>query len=146
MKITIERTWKKADYTIGRMFINGQRFCNTLEPIDRGLHQKMKTDDIKRTKECFRKGKVAIPEGSYTVSISWSPRFKTNLPRLKDVPGFEGILIHQGNTVANTSGCILVGHNTVKGKVMDSRRTLNSLILLIRKAEMKNEPIVLTVR
>lgn len=146
MKITIERTWKKADYTIGRLYVNGYPFCDTLEPVDRGLRQTMSADYILKVKKLFKAGKTAIPAGRYAVRNIWSPRLKKVLPRLLDVPAFDGILIHQGNTVKNTAGCILVGENTERGKVLNSRKTLFRLQEMIAKAERGDDPVLIDIK
>ena len=85
--------------TVGELSVDGRFECFTLE------------DKVRPVKV---HGETAIPEGIYEVIINFSPRFKKQLPRLLNVPGFEGILIHPGNKAADTDGCILVG--TTKGK------------------------------
>jgi len=117
IRITVTRTAKRPAYTIGKMYINGEYFCDTLEDADRGLHRNMPLAEIKKIKVMHH---TAIPTGTYKVVIDLSPRFKRMLPRLLDVPGFSGILIHRGNTERDTSGCILVGENKAVGKVINS--------------------------
>lgn len=99
MRITIIRTDILKDKTFGLLDINGEFFCHTLEDTDR----KMESGGEKVY------GKTAVPRGTYPVVIDYSSRFKQLMPRLVDVPGFTGIRIHQGNTAADTDGCILVG-------------------------------------
>lgn len=143
MKITIERKYKKESYTIGSLFINGKWLCNTLERKDRGLTQTMPRFDLMKAK-VFEE--TAIPTGSYLVRMSYSTKFKARRPYLLDVPGFSGIMIHEGNKPSDTAGCILVGKNTVKGQVLESRATLGSITSMILEAEGRNEPVVVTVR
>ena len=137
MKLKLERKYKLPTYTIGKLYINGVYFCDTLEDTDRGLAQWMTTDEIARRKVY---GATAIPYGAYGVKMNIvSPKYaKRNpaytrpyghkLPRLLNVKGYEGVLIHAGNTANDTFGCILVGRNTVKGKVLQSQATWKALM------------------
>lgn len=111
--LNVQRIAKKPDYTIGRMYINGVRFCDTLEPPVRD----MQADGSGKVA-----GKTAIPAGEYYVQITQSQRFRRLLPLLLNVPHFSGVRIHAGNTVADTQGCILVGENKQVGKVLNSRK------------------------
>ncbi|MCI7400438.1 MAG: DUF5675 family protein [Prevotella sp.] len=121
-KLTLKRIAKKADYTIGRLEDeNGVKICDTLEPTWRNY----KGGELKVPR------KSAVPEGTYPVVITKSKKFGKYLPLLVGVPGFEGIRIHSGNTNKDTDGCILVGQNLEKGKVLMSRITLERLMKLI---------------
>ena len=84
-------------------------------------------------------GATAIPAGRYEVIVNRSPRFGRDLPRLLDVPGFEGILIHRGNTAEDTSGCILVGENRERGKVINSTRYEVQLTGILERAQEKGK-------
>lgn len=117
MKIEVKRIAKKDTYTIGKMYIDGEYFCDTLEDKDRNLSQSTPLSTIKSIKV---DGSTAIPTGTYKLIVNMSPKFKRNLPRLLDVPGFEGILIHRGNTDKDSAGCILVGENKEVGRVINS--------------------------
>lgn len=99
------------------MYVNGDYFCDTLEDTDRGLCNDM---NIKQIKEAKVYGQTAIPTGVYNISKTYSNKFKRVLPLVNDVKGFEGIRIHKGNTPEHTLGCILIGENKVKGKVINS--------------------------
>lgn len=152
MKILVKRTYKKADYTIGNLYIDDQWFCNTMEDVDKGLTQSQPFSYICDIKRC---GDVAIPAGTYninmdTVSPKYSKREKYKsiggkLPRLEDVPGFEGILIHCGNTHEDSKGCILVGKNKLKGRVCESTTTFFNLYKILQDAHNKGEEIILTI-
>lgn len=113
MELTLKRIAKRKSYTIGRLYIEGIYFCDTLEPTWRDIGRDRPGRKIP--------GRTAIPEGRYAVAVSWSPKFKRWLPLLLHVPQFSGIRIHAGNTEDDTAGCILPGLNTVKGRVTDSR-------------------------
>ena len=122
MKLTLTRIAKRADYTIGRLEDeNGVKICDTLEPTWRDY----KGGELKVPR------KSAVPEGTYPVVVTKSKKFGKYLPLLVGGPGFEGIRIHSGNTVNDTEGCILVGQNLEKGKVLLSRLTLEKLMRLI---------------
>ena len=137
MRILIDRAWKKADYTISRLFVDGERWCEALEDTDRGLKDSMRTEEIK-AKKIY--GKTAIPSGKYVVTMTYSPKFRRNLPLVNDVKCFSGIRIHAGNTNQDTSGCILPGKNTKVGMVTDSTywtdRLINAIKLSIDRGEM----------
>lgn len=105
-KIVVKRDTYTANSTIGRMYINDVFFCDTLEDVCRDLNKDGDLDD-KGEGKVF--AKTAIPSGTYKVIITMSPSFKKMTPRLVDVKGFEGILIHPGNNQIDTHGCILVG-------------------------------------
>ena len=120
--LTLNRIAKRADYTIGRLEDeNGVKICDTLEPTWRNY----KGGELKVPR------KSAVPEGTSPVVVTKSKKFGKYLPLLVGVPGFEGIRIHSGNTVNDTEGCILVGQNLIKGKVLLSRLTLEKLMRLI---------------
>lgn len=134
MEILLQRVAKKDKYTIGKLYINDQYFCDTLEDTDRGLTQSMTEQQIK-SKKVY--GETAIPTGTYRIIISYSNRFKKQMPLLLNVPGFSGIRIHTGNTEKDSLGCILVGKNKAVGKVLESRDTYNKLFSILQKANEK---------
>lgn len=142
MLITIDRAWKRDGYTISRLYVNGELLCNALEDTDRGLRQDMTLDEIKKRKVY---GATAIPSGSYECVCTYSNRFKKNLPLLKDVPGFEGIRIHSGNTAKDTEGCILPGRNTQKGMVTESRVWTEKLQGLMKAAWDRKENVTVMI-
>lgn len=135
MKLMLKRKYLGPDYTIGDLFIDGEFFCNTIEDVVRKLPAAC--PDTPKGRNCTCKEKVyaqtAIPAGTYKVTVEYSPRFKRQLPRLHNVPHFIGILIHSGNTAKDSAGCIIVGFNTVKGKVTGSRATSDRLNALLAK-------------
>lgn len=137
MKITLKRKFKGDKYTIGDVYIDGVYFCNTIEDVVRALPATCPNTPKWLNCKCREKvyAETAIPAGTYKVSLQHSPKFKRILPFLHDVPHFLGILIHAGNTQLDTAGCIIVGHNTAKGKVTQSKDTLEKLIALIREAK-----------
>ena len=122
MKLTLTRIAKRADYTIGRLADEkGEKICDTLEPTWR---------DYKGGEKKV-KGRSAVPEGTYRVVVTRSPRFGRYLPLLVGVPGFEGVRIHSGNTSRDTEGCMLVGQNLQAGRLLWSRLELEHLMKLI---------------
>ncbi len=96
VKLLLQRKWCVKDATIGELFLDDVFQCYTLEDVVRSVDQKVQNA-------------TAIPTGSYHVVVDWSPRFQKNMLHILDVPGFEGIRIHAGNTAGDTDGCILVG-------------------------------------
>ena len=118
MKMTLKRIFKGNQYTIGKLYIDGEYFCDTLEDAVRP--EKIKNE-------------TAIPAGTYDVILNMSNRFKKILPLLLKVPNYEGVRIHSGNTKEDTSGCILVGENKVKGQVINSKQKMNELMKLLIK-------------
>lgn len=154
MKLLVDRRWKKATYTIGRFYIDGILYCNTLEDADRGLRQADPLTYIKARKVA---GETAIPTGTYVVSmdtvspkyagVAWYRQFcEGKMPRLLAVPGFDGILIHPGNTALDTKGCILVGRNTKVGQLTESRDTFQWLYVKMSAAVKKGETIVIEIK
>ena len=131
MNLTLIRKYKLPTYTIGKLYIDEEYFCDTLEDKDRGLTDDMTVSEISKIKI---KNETAIPTGTYKVTITYSNRFKKNMPLINDVKGFEGIRIHSGNTNQDTEGCILVGFNKVKGNVINSRDTYNKLFSVLSKS------------
>ena len=155
MKLKVERKWPKATYTIGRLYIDGILYCNTLEDADRGLHQFDSLASIQSRKVA---GETAIPKGKYTVSMNvTSPKYaavawywnfcRGKMPRLMHVPGFDGILIHPGgsNGPLDTRGCILVGKNTKVGKLTDSKACFQEVYKLMKAAADKGEEITIEI-
>ncbi len=142
MNITLNRIAKKAKYTIGKLYINDQYFCDTLEDTDRGLTQSMTEQQI-GSKKVY--GETAIPTGTYRIIISYSNKFKKQMPLLLNVPGFAGIRIHSGNTEKDSLGCILVGKNKAVGKVLESRDTYSKLFSILQEAN-KKETIKITIK
>lgn len=126
MKLLLNRIYKGKDYTIGKLFINNKYFCDTLEDA-------VRPDGMKVY------GKTAIPAGTYKVELTESPRFRCLMPLICDVPNFTGVRIHSGNTAEDTDGCVLVGFNKVKGKVINSRETFGKLLSLMYWTERKGE-------
>ena len=129
MKLTLKRIAFKEKYTIGRLYIDGEYFCDTIEDKDRRLNNDMGLAEIMAKK---RYGETAIPTGHYEVEITYSPKYKRMMAEIKDVKGFSGIRIHSGNTAKDTLGCLIVGKNTVVGMVTDSRKTYYKLFEILK--------------
>lgn len=143
MKLLVKRELKKDTYTIGKMYVDGKYFCNTLEDKDRGLKQVDTVSSIQRIKVQHQ---TAIPAGIYEVIVNKSPRFGRMLPRILNVPGFDGVLIHRGNTDKDTSGCILVGEYKGGDKIINSTLYETKLVSLLTEAQNKKEPIEIEIQ
>ena len=124
MNLTLYRKWFTDISTTGVLFIDGEFFCYTLE-------------DVVREQKIY--GKTAIPYGKYDVVITYSPRFKKNMPLLVNVPNFEGVRIHAGNTANDTEGCILVGKSKGQDFIGGSRKTYEELMERIKGQKLTLE-------
>ena len=153
MELIVDRKWKKQSYTISNLTIDGKWFCNVLEDADRGLDNSMSEDMIRTLK---KPSITAIPRGTYEITLDVvSPKYSKvqfykdvcngKVPRLKNVKGFDGILIHAGNTDKDSSGCLLVGVNKIKGQVLNSRETFKALYKLLQDRKSKGEKIVIKI-
>jgi hypothetical protein len=131
MEIDLRRVELSAICTIGELYVDGEFVCYTLEDAVRD--QKIP-------------GETAIPAGRYQVILTWSPRFRRILPLLVDVPGFEGVRIHPGNTAADTEGCILVGKVRGAAAVFQSIAAFDALFLKLEAATIVGREIWITIR
>lgn len=141
MKLELKRIALKPNYTIGKLFINGTYYCDTIEDKVIDLNKNGKFDDG-LTKVTHQ---TAIPYGTFKVVVNHSPKFNRELPRLLDVPYFEGILIHNGSDQNSSSGCIIVGENKTVGKVTNSTFYMNNLTARIKDAQNKGETTTITI-
>jgi hypothetical protein len=132
MELKVKRIAKQPKYTIGKLYVDGKLFCDTLEDTDRGLTQDMTVDEITNAKIA---GETAIPTGTYNVVITYSPKFNKDLPLIENVKGFEGIRIHTGNRADQTEGCLLVGHNKIIGQVCNSVKVFKELMVKMQEAD-----------
>lgn len=139
---------------MSNLYINGKWFCNCLEDADRGLDNSMSEDMIRTLK---KPSITAIPRGTYEITLDVvSPKYSKiqfykdvcngKVPRLKNVKGFDGILIHAGNTDRDSSGCLLVGQNKVKGQVVNSKETFKQLYQLLQDGKSRGEKIVIKIK
>lgn len=148
MKLILERNWSKETYTIGKLYYidedtQAKRYiCDTLEDTDRRLDSSMSDDAIKKLKVY---AETAIPSGTYQITLNTiSPKYSKRkyykdlcggkVPRLLGVKGYDGVLIHIGNTNKDTAGCILVGENKVKGRVINSTKAFEKLYKILKSA------------
>lgn len=139
MKLLLKRIALRDTYTIGKLYVDNHYFCDTLEDKVRDLNKDGDLNDVGEGKVA---GQTAIPYGTYKVTMDvQSPKFsqrasyawcKGYLPRLLNVPHFDGIMIHSGNDATHTAGCILVGENRVKGQVLNSMNTLKRLYDILK--------------
>ena len=135
MELKLNRIFLGSSATIGELYVDGEHIADTLEDRVRPEGEKVY-------------GKTAIPEGTYEVKLTYSPRFKKILPEILNVPNFTGIRIHCGNSSADSSGCILVG--TWDGEkedwISDSKIAFNKLMSLLEEATNNKEKITITVK
>ena len=140
MRLTLMRIANRPTYCIGKLYIDGEYFCDTIEDTDRGLDDIMAESDIKQLKVY---GETAIPTGIYPVTITYSPKYKKMMPLISNVKGYSGIRIHSGNTSKDTEGCLIVGKNKEVGKVLESRATYNALY---KRLVQTKERIIIDIR
>lgn len=135
MELKLNRIFLGSSATIGELLVNDKHLCDTLEDRVRPEGEKVY-------------GKTAIPEGTYEVKLTHSPRFKKTLPEILNVPNFSGIRIHTGNSSKDTEGCILVG--TWDGEKEDwvgnSRMAFDELMALLEEATNNKEKVTITVK
>ena len=129
MKLTLTRDKPGLTCMTGTLRVDGAFECFTLE-------------DLPRNKKI--PGETAIPAGTYKVILTMSPRFKQVMPLLLDVPNFDGVRIHPGNTDKDTHGCILVGRTKGGEFIGESRKAYEALFAKLQKAqsielEIRNE-------
>lgn len=140
MELKVIREYKDNLRTIGSLYIDGVKFCDTLEDVDRKLKQQDTVASIQATKVY---GKTAIPTGIYDVIIDYSNRFKKNMPHIVNVPGFEGIRIHSGNTEEDTDGCILLGNK--EGNLVANSRVNYDRFMVILINALKEDKVNITI-
>lgn len=161
MRLKLIRKYKNCTlgdrvYCIGKLYVDGAYLCDTIEDKDYGWDASTHLSVIATTKSAH-KSKTAIPYGIYTISVNIiSPKYRgsefyqktangSRVPRLMNVPGFDGVLIHCGNTEMDSAGCIIVGYNTEKGKVLDSRKAFGKLYPMLQAASKRGEGILLEI-
>lgn len=154
MEIILKRIAKRDKYTIGKVSINGTYICDSIEDKDRGLTQTTALAKIRMIKVAHQ---TAIPSGTYAVTLDVkSARFGQKeyykkqcngyLPRILNVPGFDGILMHRGTDQDSSSGCIILGYNTIVGKVTNSQKAYEAVYAKLKEASDKGEKITITIK
>lgn len=153
MELTVNRKWKKDTYTIGKWYVNGIEVGDSIEDKDRGLDDSMPIDKIQGIKV---KSETAIPTGTYEIQMTYSPRFsgrawgrKYNgkVPEILNVKGFTGVRIHPMNSAMDSSGCIGIGKNNIKGRITNSTSYYYKLLdTYILPAIKRGEKIILTIK
>ena len=155
MELTLKRIALRSEYTIGKLYVDGEYVCDTIEDTVRDLDKdgKFANGEVKIP------GKTAIPYGRYEITMkvkspkysnfskySWAKKYDGYLPRLLNVSQFDGVLMHVGNSALDSEGCIIVGENKVVGKVINSVNTFRRLMDdYIVPAKKRNERIVIAI-
>ena len=155
MELTLKRIALRSEYTIGKLYVDGEYVCDTIEDTVRDLDKdgKFANGEVKIP------GKTAIPYGRYEITMkvkspkysnfskySWAKKYDGYLPRLLNVPHFEGVLIHVGNSALDSEACVLVGENKVVGKVINSVNTFRRLMdEYLVPAKKRNERIFISI-
>lgn len=135
MNLTLKRLNLTPNYTEGELYVNGVYFCKTLEDTNRDLNRNGQFDN--NEKKVY--GETCIPYGKYKVILSYSPKFKRELPEILEVPDFQGIRIHRGNKISDTLGCVLCGEKVKNGYLSNSTPYEIKLVELFKQAKSRNE-------
>lgn len=159
MEVIVKRIFRGSDYTIGHLYINGEFICDTIEDRDRMFDDSQSVEYITKNKVY---SKTAIPTGTYKLTLNVkSPKYSQKsyyakycngyMPRILNVKGFDGILLHGTDTAAQkgtagwSAGCIIVGYNKAKGAVINTHDAFEKLYKLLKKASSNNEKITIKV-
>ena len=135
MNLTLKRLNLTPNYTEGELYVNGVYFCKTLEDTNRDLNKNGQFDN--NEKKVY--GETCIPYGKYKVILSYSPKFKRELPEILEVPDFQGIRIHRGNKISDTLGCVLCGEKVKNGYLSNSTPYEIKLVELFKQTKSRNE-------
>ena len=141
MNLTLKRLNLTPNYTEGELYVNGVYFCKTLEDTNRDLNKNGQFDN--NEKKVY--GETCIPYGKYKVILSYSPKFKRELPEILEVPDFQGIRIHRGNKISDTLGCILCGEKVKNGYLSNSTPYEIKLVELFKQVKSRNEESFLEI-
>lgn len=153
MKIEMKRVFSNDRYTISHIYAYGVYVCDAIEDTDRGWNSGMSDAWIRNNKVY---AKSAIPVGIYEVTLNVvSPKFSQKpyykkfcggrLPRLLNVPGFDGILMHRGKDEKSSAGCIILGYNTIKGQVTNSQQAFEKFYKILEEENKKKEKITIEI-
>lgn len=147
VNIELKTIAQNDKYTIGRLYIDGKYYCDTIEDAVRDLPKNCPYTVKGQSCKCKEKvyAKTAIPAGTYEIKMTYSNKFKRVLPLLVDVPHFMGIRIHRGNTEQDSAGCIIVGENKVKGKVINSTPYEIDIVKKFNKYIEEGKKILITI-
>lgn len=148
MTIELNTIFKGDKYTISKLYIDGKYYCDTIEDTVRDLPLECPYTSRGQSCRCNEKiySETAIPAGTYKVIVTMSNKFGRELPLLVDVPHFLGIRIHRGNTSKDSSGCIIVGENKVKGTVINSTKYEIDITKKIKEAIANGENVEIIVK
>lgn len=148
MIIELNTIFKGDKYTISKLYIDGKYYCDTIEDAVRDLPLECPYTSRGQSCRCNEKiySETAIPAGTYKVIVTMSDKFGRELPLLVDVPHFLGIRIHRGNTSKDSSGCIIVGENKIKGTVINSTKYEIDITKKIKEAIANGENVEIIVK
>ena len=149
MKVLIKRIFNNQKYCISHVYVDGVYVCDAIEDTDKGWNNMMSDAYIRNNKVY---AKSAIPVGEYDITLNIvSPKFNQKpyynkfcngkLPRVLNVPGFDGILWHRGRTEKDSAGCLILGYNTIKGQVTNSQQAFEKLYKILQEANNNGEKI-----